>query len=232
MYKCDCGREFKVEQYYNMHKPYCKGPKYCQNLECKKLLTHYQQKFCSATCSAKITTKGRKHTRETRKKISLSLGGDGKLKSNKTRKLKDNPPITIKKYCLNCGKSILPRKKYCSNRCQHDYKYKYQVKKWLNGEISGSVKGGCSSFVKRFLREKYGNKCSLCGWQEVNIITNNVPVEVDHIDGNHENNRPENLRLICPNCHSLTPTYKALNAGKGRNYRRKQSHAPVAQRRP
>lgn len=44
-----------------------------------------------------------------------------------------------------------------------------------------------------------------------------IPLEIDHIDGNSENNSEENLRLICPNCHSLTATYKGANRGKGRN---------------
>jgi hypothetical protein len=41
-------------------------------------------------------------------------------------------------------------------------------------------------------------------------------VEVEHIDGDWQNNNPENLILLCPNCHSLTPTYRGLNRGRGR----------------
>jgi len=37
---------------------------------------------------------------------------------------------------------------------------------------------------------------------------------MDHIDGNTENNAKENLRLLCCNCHALTPTYKGKNIGK------------------
>jgi hypothetical protein len=207
MYKCNCGREFKIKQHYNMHKKYCKGPRYCQNPECSKLLVHYQKKFCSTTCSSKITAKGRIHTIETRQKISRSNGGDGNI-------------ITSKKYCLFCNKPILSRNTYCSNKCHNDYIYKCSVKKWLKGEISGAAQGGASAFIKRYLRETYGNKCSLCGWCEINPVTNNVPIELDHIDGNHKNNEPENVRLLCPNCHSLTSTYKALNTGNGRKYRR------------
>ncbi|MFW5895280.1 MAG: HNH endonuclease [archaeon] len=46
-------------------------------------------------------------------------------------------------------------------------------------------------------------------------------LEIEHIDGNAKNNREENLDLICPNCHSLTSTYKALNSGKGNRDRLK-----------
>lgn len=207
MYRCICGREFKIEQHFNMHKPYCKGPRYCQNPECKKLLVDYQQKFCSPSCAAKINIKGRKHTTETRRKISLSCGGNGEVENNFN-----------KNYCLNCNKPT--RKKYCNNKCQNDHIYKCWIEKWLKGEISGTKKGGASNFIKRYLREKYGDKCSLCGWKMVNSITNTVPIEVDHIDGKYKNNKPYNVRLLCPNCHSLTPTYKALNNGNGRNYRK------------
>ena len=41
-------------------------------------------------------------------------------------------------------------------------------------------------------------------------------LQVNHIDGNYKNNREENLELLCPNCHSLTPNYRSLNRGKGR----------------
>ena len=38
-----------------------------------------------------------------------------------------------------------------------------------------------------------------------------IPLELDHIDGNHENNNLHNLKLLCPNCHALTPTYRGKN---------------------
>jgi 5-methylcytosine-specific restriction endonuclease McrA len=57
-------------------------------------------------------------------------------------------------------------------------------------------------------------KCSCCGidrWQEKNIT-----LELDHIDGSAHNCKLENLRLLCPNCHSQTDTFrgKGINAGK------------------
>ena len=59
----------------------------------------------------------------------------------------------------------------------------------------------------------------MCGWAEINIKTGKVPLVADHIDGNWRNNTEENLRLVCPNCDSLSPTYAALNRGNGRKHR-------------
>jgi predicted HNH restriction endonuclease len=58
-----------------------------------------------------------------------------------------------------------------------------------------------------------------CGWDKINLHTNKVPIELEHIDGNSTNNELSNLKLLCPNCHSLTSTYKALNKGNGRHKR-------------
>lgn len=90
---------------------------------------------------------------------------------------------------------------------------------WLAGEIEGTTGNRCSKHIRRWLFEQNESKCSKCSWSEVNPSTGRVPLEVDHIDGNHLNSRPENLRLLCPNCHSLTPTFRNLNKGKGRKNR-------------
>lgn len=112
--------------------------------------------------------------------------------------------------------------KYCSQKCQAIRKHKECVKNWKDGVQNGScgIKTRIiSSFLRRYLFEKYNNKCSQCGWKERHTITGNVPLEIDHIDGNSENNNEENLRLLCPNCHSLTPYFRNLNKGKGRRWR-------------
>ena len=52
--------------------------------------------------------------------------------------------------------------------------------------------------------------CELCGWA-VRASDGRVPVELDHINGDRTDNRIENLRILCPNCHSLQPTHRGLN---------------------
>lgn len=63
-----------------------------------------------------------------------------------------------------------------------------------------------------------------CGWNQRHSITHRIPLEIDHIDGNANNNNEDNLRLLCPNCHSLTPHFRNLNRGHGRAWRQKQSN--------
>jgi len=129
--------------------------------------------------------------------------------------------INKKFYCQFCGKEIVglhrTHKKYCDNQCQADSRYKEFIRRWLIGEISGESSGGRTSrHIRRYLMENHNDICSKCGWSEKNPVTGSVPLTVNHMDGNVKNNVLDNLELICPNCHSLTPNYGNLNKGKGR----------------
>lgn len=125
-------------------------------------------------------------------------------------------------YCKNCGKELEKHQKiFCSSDCQREYEYKNYIERWKNGEEVGT-KGdySISSHIRHYMLEKHKYKCQKCGWGEKNPYTNRIPLEVHHIDGNYRNNKEENLELLCPNCHSLTETFKSHNKN-GRKGRKK-----------
>ena len=157
------------------------------------------------------------------KKVMRKRGIDLPIRSKNSGKTPHNKGTGKKYFCLNCGALIEHPKntkhKYCSNSCQQEYEYKLWVEKYKeDNSIAINTKWGqIPGYLRRYIFEKFQSKCSLCGWSETNPYTNTIPLEVDHIDGNADNNSEENLRLICPNCHSLTSTYRGANRGKGRN---------------
>lgn len=62
----------------------------------------------------------------------------------------------------------------------------------------------------RLFRERIKeNRCEKCGINEWN--GKSINCELDHIDGDRTNHKIENLRIICPNCHSQTETYRSKN---------------------
>jgi hypothetical protein len=128
------------------------------------------------------------------------------------------------KKCVHC-KTILTKRyqiKFCSNRCQFRYQHEKWLEDWKRGKVSGGIgitAKNISKHLRGYLGEKFGNRCFKCGWNKKHPVTGIIPLEVDHIDGNAENNLEYNLRLLCPNCHALTPFYKNLNKGNGRKWR-------------
>lgn len=121
--------------------------------------------------------------------------------------------------CQNCGLCLLQqrggKKKFCSISCQHIFARMDFEGKWMSGAITGTRADGTpSQFIKSILMERQRGCCSMCdlsAW-----MGQAIPLELDHKDGNGFNNSPFNVRLICSNCHSTTPTYKGRNRGNGR----------------
>jgi rubrerythrin len=119
--------------------------------------------------------------------------------------------------CLSCGLDI-PFKgysyshKYCNNQCQADHRNKLNLEKDLDLITEGKIKH--RPRLKTLLSEIKGYQCECCNlskWQGKEIS-----LHVDHINGDPYNDKLENLRLLCPNCHSQTDTFAGKNRGNGR----------------
>lgn len=124
--------------------------------------------------------------------------------------------------CLYCGTKFIVGKntygKYCNNKCQADHRYETAIAEWKAGSFSGVVgkTKQISRHIKRYLLDINNNTCSICGWDELHPVDNLPLVEIDHIDGDANNNSEENLRVICPNCHAKTSTFRARNRTSSR----------------
>lgn len=73
---------------------------------------------------------------------------------------------------------------------------------------------------KEFLVDECGGVCVICRQATHNDLP--IPLELDHINGNSDDNSRENLRVLCPICHSRTPTFRGRNIRKGRGAERRK----------
>lgn len=130
-------------------------------------------------------------------------------------------PKKPRRQCKFCGNPVKTAVAiYCSNRCQQEYRYKTNIEKWKAGELPGAEGDGTiSEFVRRYLIERDGERCSQCGWDKRHPITGKVPLQGHHMNGDPKDHSEGNVTLLCPNCHSLTLTFGNLNRGKGRKQR-------------
>ena len=80
--------------------------------------------------------------------------------------------------------------------------------------LSNKVPMQSDKLKVRLLNEGYLEpKCSFCGLTR--WLDGEMPLQLDHKDGNKDNNNLRNLRLLCPNCHALTPQYRLKNEFDG-----------------
>ena len=61
-----------------------------------------------------------------------------------------------------------------------------------------------------FLLTQAEHRCSQCGFSNRRSCGSPI-LEIDHVDGNHKNDSLDNLRVLCPNCHAMTPRYRNWN---------------------
>lgn len=117
--------------------------------------------------------------------------------------------------CKNCGKEFGYKKsssnQFCCITCSSDFQKKLTFNKIEAGEDVGI------GSIRRYLLEKCGHSCQECGIPD-NWNNKSLSLHLDHIDGDSDNNNLNNLRILCPNCHSQTETYGAK--GRGSRYKK------------
>ena len=115
-----------------------------------------------------------------------------------------------------CNKEVGgSRSKYCTRQCSANHRGILARDGWL---IDGNTPG--PGVMKKHLKSIL-DECWCCGisdWNDKPLV-----LELEHKDGNADNNSVENIELLCPNCHSQTSTYKNRNNGNGRVARRERA---------
>lgn len=205
-------------------KYYCK----CCGKEITGVDAH-RKKFCSHSCSAiyNNSIRAKRVGRSVKGRVANVFGNDiteGEVIEHLPEIFANKDILNTK--CKNCGKEIeyspANTGKFCSLKCQSEWKYKEYIRKWKEGsEDGGRGSGQISSYVKRYMLLKTGCACEICGCDWVNPKSGKPIVEIHHIDGNAFNNKEENLQVLCPNHHAMTETYKNNNE-KGRAKRLKE----------
>lgn len=117
---------------------------------------------------------------------------------------------------------------YWCDRCQVHFKTAREYNQHRRPAHKRSFESLKKDGTRReWLVKERGRRCEVCQ----NEVWNGrpIPIELDHISGDADDNRKENLRLICPNCHAQTSTYKGGNvASESRKKRYRKYYAPVS----
>lgn len=117
--------------------------------------------------------------------------------------------------CRGCGENTY-NASFCSLVCSTSLITDRTLNRFLEGNSKILIK---SKKIYQWLLDRQDGGCAICNMPPV--WNGKILVFIhDHIDGNSENNSPENIRLVCSNCDSQLDTYKSKNIGKGRHTRR------------
>lgn len=217
---------------------YYKAPRHCVHCNKRLPYEKRYNKFCSSSCAASFNNTNRFVSVEERIKSSLKHGGSGEQFKCKTcgsilsddksgfcsdeckqkfaSALESLSKTNIgrrvpKGICPVCGVPITwnNNNKYCSLSCFAKAKWiatRDRIEQTGMFPANSRLNETNRRVVRKYLEEKYGHKCMICDrttWNDKDI-----PLIVDHIDGNATNHKVENFRLVCPNCDALLDTFK------------------------
>lgn len=184
--------------YYQKFKDdYYRNPNLCR--KCLKIIPYKKRKnkYCNQSCSALFNNYLRSQI------YTCSICSKKYKKANKKQKV-----------CSSSCWLIV-----CKNNLKDEYaKFKTDPK------FGTLANGNLKTHIRDKLINERGNKCEKCKWAEINPVTNKIPLQINHINGKPYDHRIDNLEVLCPNCHSLTPNFGSLNRGNGRKDRRCPRH--------
>ncbi len=133
-------------------------------------------------------------------------------------KRRKSKPNSLK--CKICSTPIQYGRTYCGNTCIAEDRRAEWYQSWLDGTHNAVGDNGYKlAVVRQLLIKLRGARCEICGWDKINPTSGHCPIEMDHINGDKMNNFITNLRLLCPNCHAMTPTYRYLNSSNSKTKR-------------
>ena len=182
---------------------YSKNPTKCKYCGKDFDYEHRHNKFCNKSCAASFNN----HIFHVK---TNNVSSENKKKEKEER------------FCP-CGNKLMSnRKNFCSIKCQKFFVWQEKRQKIEETGFFEKSFGGEANrrIVKKYLIEKHGHKCQICGNTE--WMGQPIPLIVDHIDGNSENSSVDNFRLICGNCNMQTNTFAGKNRHHGRFWRRQR----------
>lgn len=195
-------------------------------------------KFCSRSCAAKFNNISGKYKRRApegncrtcKKQISTRTtwckecieqyhGSPPRKSRTFPSNLEDSSLVPLAGGKCSCGKSIGSKStmcRSCSAVTAHSIKATEKITNWLSGSWRGGTDHRLSDTVRNYLLEAAEYSCSKCGFNTMHPDDGHTILEINHINGDGLDHRPNNLEVLCPNCHALTSTYRGRNIGSGR----------------
>lgn len=165
--------------------------------------------FCSTDCMSSFWATYQEYKEE------LDAVSSETAKS-RSRRLRESR----KKKCPHCDTMIHSGSKACNTHKWIDSTVDRTIDKWISGEWTGQygpkTPHVVSDIVRKYLYELCDFSCTKCGFSKSHPDDGSPILQINHIDGDATNHSQNNLEVLCPNCHAMTPNYGRRNKNSTR----------------